>query len=89
MRFCRRLRGAGVGQDRDPHSDKTGRERAGRADHEPNRGGVIFPDKKEDKDDRRNRADRHHLPVEISLCALLDGAGNFLHARIAGRGFDH
>ena len=87
-RFGRRLRGAGIGQDRDAHSDKTSRERAGRADKETDRGSVILEDEEQDENDDRDRADRDDLPVEISLRAFLNGAGDFLHPGVTGRGFD-
>ena len=50
-RFGRRLRRAGVGENSDPHSDKTRRERAGRADDEADRGGVILKEEKENEND--------------------------------------
>ena len=52
------------------------------------RGGVILQEEEQNENDDRDRADRDDLPVEISLRAFLNGAGDFLHPGVTGRGFD-
>ncbi len=88
-RFGRRLRRAGIGQNRDSHSDKPSRERADRADQKTERGRVVLPNEEQNENDDGDRANRNDLPVEIGFRALLNGARDFLHPGVPGRGLDH
>ena len=84
-RLRRGLGRAHIGQHRDPHSDKTGRERASGADDKTNRRRVILKEKKQEENDDRDDADRDDLPIQICLGAFLHGAGDFTHALVSRR----
>ena len=64
-------------------ASETGHERAKRADQKADRGGVVFPEEKQNEQDRRDRADGHDLPVQVSFRSFLHRAGNLLHPLIA------
>ncbi len=50
---------------------------------------MILKDKEQNKDDDRDDADRHHLPIEVRFCALLDRSGNLPHPFVPSRRPNH
>ena len=84
-RLTRRLRRAHICDYGNAHADETGRERAKRANHKPNRRRMIFENEEENENDNRDHADRDDLPVQVCFRAFLHRRRNLLHALIAGR----
>ena len=78
------LRRAHVGAHRDVHADVAGKAGQHGADEEADGDEIAEQDPGEDEDDGADHGDRRILAVEVGLGAFADGAGDFLHARVAG-----
>ena len=83
------LRGAHVGAHRDEHADEAGRAGKDRADGEADRGGHREQAPGEHEDHDADDGDRRILARQVGGGALADGAGNLLHAGVAGVGGEH
>jgi hypothetical protein len=83
---ARRLGDTGVGAHREVHPDEAGRAGERAADQEADRREhVALDDPQEDRERQGHHADDRVLALEVRLCALLDRAGDLLHAVVAGR----
>ena len=78
------LRGAHVGAHRDVHADEAAGARQHRAEHEADGGGAVEEDADQDGQHHADDGDGLVLPRQVGGRALLDRAGDFLHAGIAG-----
>ena len=78
------LRRAHVGAHRDVHADVAGEARQHGADEKADGDEVAEQDPGEDEDDGADHGDGRVLAVEVGLRAFADGAGDLLHARVAG-----
>jgi hypothetical protein len=82
-RLAGRLCGPGVRQHGNAHADVAGRERTKRADQETERGKFVSKNPKENEDDAGDRADGHHLALQVCLRAFFDCAGDLAHSFVA------
>ena len=77
-------RGAHIGAHRHIHADEPGRARQRGADHKTNRGDNAQEIQHQGCNHHADNRDRGVLPLQIGLCALLDGPRNVLHGLVAG-----
>ena len=82
---ARGLGHAGVGAHRHVHADVAGRAREDRADHEADGDVDVLDEDQRDRDDDADDGDQRVLAVQVGPRARLDGGGDALHLRVAGR----
>jgi hypothetical protein len=86
--FGGRLRGPHVGPHRDQHPGEARQPREHGADEEARGRKRSDQQAHGDEDHHPDDGDGGVLPPQIGLCAFLDGGGDFLHARAAGRSLE-
>jgi hypothetical protein len=78
------LRGAHVGAHRDVHADEAAGARQHRAEHEADGRLAVQEDEDQHRQHHADDGDGLVLPRQVGRGALLDGAGDLLHAGVAG-----